>query len=143
MHSVRRTATVPYSAAQMFTLVSDIESYPEFLHWCRDARVTKRGEKEIEATVDIGIRGLHRSFSTRNPIEEPRRIGVHLVSGPFRYLSGEWRFDAQQDGSCIVSLDLDFEVSRSPFGRIFEALFDEVARSQMGAFLKRADELYG
>ena len=31
---VNRSALVPYSAAQMYALVEDVERYPEFLPWC-------------------------------------------------------------------------------------------------------------
>ena len=33
MHKVQRSVLVPYSAAQMFDLVADVEKYPEFMPW--------------------------------------------------------------------------------------------------------------
>jgi ribosome-associated toxin RatA of RatAB toxin-antitoxin module len=143
MSSIRRSARVPYSAEQMYALVNDIESYPQFLYWCRGARVTARSDHTIEATIDVGLAGLHKQFSTRNTLEPPTRIAVALVSGPFKRLHGEWHFTPQTPEGCEVVLELDFEPKASPFSVIFAAAFEEIARSQMNAFLKRAEVLYG
>ena len=39
-HAERRA--LPYTPAQMYALVADVERYPEFLPWCRAARITRR-----------------------------------------------------------------------------------------------------
>jgi len=51
MRKVSRSALVPYTAAQMFALVKDVENYPAFLPWCNDAEVHIRGEDFIEASL--------------------------------------------------------------------------------------------
>ena len=143
MPTVQRKARVPYSAEQMFDLVNDVESYPQFLHWCRGARIHSRAEDTIEAAVDVGVLGLHQSFRTRNTLKRPERIAIDLVSGPFRTLRGEWGFSAVTGGGCDVSLSLEFEVALSPFGLVFSRVFEELAASQMQAFIQRASALYG
>jgi ribosome-associated toxin RatA of RatAB toxin-antitoxin module len=127
----------------MFDLVNDVESYPKFLHWCRGARIDLRQGDTIEATLDIGVLGFHQSFRTRNTLQRPERIGIDLVSGPFRRLRGEWRFLAAPDGGTDISLTLTFEVTLSPFGIVFAKIFEELAVSQMAAFIDRAKKVYG
>ena len=51
--------------------------------------------------------GFHQSFRTRNTLQRPERIGIDLVSGPFRRLRGEWRFVAGAGGGTDISLTLD------------------------------------
>jgi ribosome-associated toxin RatA of RatAB toxin-antitoxin module len=143
MPKIYRTARVAYEAAQMFDLVNDVESYPEFLQWCRAARIDGRGEGFIEATLDIGVSGIHKSFTTRNVFERPRRLAIELVSGPFRQLHGVWEFKDLDGGGSEVSLSLTFEVVRSPLSVVFSMVFEELARAQMAAFVHRADALYG
>jgi ribosome-associated toxin RatA of RatAB toxin-antitoxin module len=126
----------------MFDLVNDVDRYPQFLHWCRGARVNSRSGSTIEATIDIGILGFQQSFRTRNTLIRPERIGIELVSGPFRRLRGEWRFAQTEKGS-DVSLSLAFEVTMSPFGAVFARVFEELAGSQMNAFIARAGTIYG
>jgi ribosome-associated toxin RatA of RatAB toxin-antitoxin module len=127
----------------MFDLVNDVAAYPKFLHWCAGARVESVGDKHIEATIDIGIAGLHKSFRTRNALEPPKRITMELVSGPFSHLHGAWEFTDAATGGSEIELSLDYEISHSPLGFVLAKVFDEVARSQMSAFVRRADEVYG
>lgn len=143
MPTVKRTARVPYTTEQMFDLVNDVESYPKFLHWCRAARIDAKHGNTIEATLEIGMLGFHQSFRTRNTLTRPDRIGIDLVSGPFRRLRGEWRFSNAADGGTEVSLALAFEVASSPFGFVFAKVFEELAASQMTAFIERARKVYG
>src|SRR5688572_25918477 len=127
----------------MFDLVNDVESYPKFLHWCRAARIDLKQGNTIEATLDIGVLGFHQSFTTRNTLQRPERIGIDLVSGPFRSLRGEWRFIPVPDRGSDISLMLTFELTLSPFGLVFTRVFEELAGSQMTAFVDRASRTYG
>jgi ribosome-associated toxin RatA of RatAB toxin-antitoxin module len=127
----------------MFDLVNDIEKYPEFLHWCRGARIEARHGQTIEASLDIGLFGFQRSFKTRNTLRPPSQIGIDLVSGPFRRLGGEWKFSDLPGGGSDVSLSLAFEVAVSPFGVMFSKAFQEIAAAQMDAFIARAATIYG
>ena len=142
MPQVKRSARVAYTPEQMFDLVNDVERYPEFLEWCKGARIEARQGSTIEATLDIGFFGFQQSFRTRNSLHRPERIGIDLVSGPFRRLRGEWRFTAV-DGGADISLSLAFEVTMSPFGAVLARVFEEVAGSQMSAFVARAAVVYG
>ncbi len=143
MRSVRRSAQVRYSASQMFELVDDIASYPEFLSWCQRATIQRRTKDLVEATLEVGLGGVHRQLSTRNRLDQPRRIAIELLKGPFRSLEGAWTFNDHDDGGSEVSLTLDFEVAHTPLNMIFAVLFEEVARSQIAAFISRAEALYG
>ncbi len=142
MRSVRRRQRVSHSAEQMFDLVDDIERYPDFLPWCQKASIASRTEEQVEATVEVGLRGISKAFSTRNRLERPRRIEIELIRGPFRRLEGAWTFDEAEQG-CEIALELDFEVSHSPLNLLFSTVFEEIVRSQVAAFTARAEQLYG
>lgn len=143
MPTVKRSARVPYTTDQMFDLVNDVESYPKFLHWCRGARIEASYGSTVEATLEIGAFGFQQSFRTRNTLQRPERIAIDLVSGPFRRLRGEWRFVAAPGQGTDISLTLTFEVTLSPFGVVFAKVFEELAASQMTAFVARAKKVYG
>ena len=142
MPTVQRKQRVRHRAEEMFDLVNDVESYPQFLHWCRSARIDERGENYVQATLDIGVSGVHKSFTTRNTFERPRRLDIELITGPFRHLDGLWEFEDAGNGECEVSVTLNFEVVRSPFAMVFSMVFEELVRAQVAAFVHRADDLY-
>ena len=52
-HAERRA--LPYTPAQMYALVADVERYPEFLPWCRAARITRRDGDVLYAHLVIGF----------------------------------------------------------------------------------------
>lgn len=143
MRTVRRSAQVPFSAEQMFDLVDDITSYPEFLPWCQSATVQRRTEDLAEATLEVGVAGVKKQFSTRNRLDRPHRIEIQLLKGPFRLLEGAWTFDDHDEGGSEVGLILNFEVAASPLKMVFGVLFEEIVRSQVTAFTDRAKEKHG
>ena len=87
--------------------------------------------------------GFIRASGRAIRCQRPERIGIDLVSGPFRRLRGEWRFAPAAGGGTDISLTLTFEVTLSPFGVVFAKIFEELAASQMTAFVERAKKLYG
>ena len=66
MRKVQRSALVQHSADEMHSLVDDIESYPEFLPWCRHTEVHSRQGDIVEATLELHRGDLSRRFRTRN-----------------------------------------------------------------------------
>jgi ribosome-associated toxin RatA of RatAB toxin-antitoxin module len=148
MQQIRRKARVPYTARQMLELVNDIEAYPEFLHWCQAATIESSNADTVEAALEIGIRGIHRTMRTRNRTEVAEQgdsalIWIEMIDGPLRHLSGGWAFDPVAGNGCDIELRLDYEVQRTPFGLLLRTLFDEIANSQLNAFIRRAGVLYG
>jgi ribosome-associated toxin RatA of RatAB toxin-antitoxin module len=147
MAAIKRRVRVAYSASQMLALVNDIESYPEFLHWCHAARIEKSGGSVVEAALDIGIRGIHKTMRTKNTTQAAAgdrgaRIRIEMIDGPLKRLVGGWQFTDCAQGGCDVELVLEYEVHRTPFGMLLRTVFDEIANSQLNAFIRRAGTVY-
>ena len=49
---------LPHSAAQIFDLVADVKSYPEFLPWVSAIRIRKNDEQEMLADMVVGFKSL-------------------------------------------------------------------------------------
>lgn len=143
MPNIHKSALVPYSAAQMFALVNDIDTYQQFLPWCRSSQVLSRSEDEVRATIEIAHGSLRKSFTTRNRIQKDKMMEMRLEEGPFRHLEGFWRFDTLGEQASKVSLDLDFEFSSKLVGLAMGPVFSQIANSLVDAFTKRAVQVYG
>lgn len=143
MREIHRSALIPYAAEEMFDLVNDVDSYPEFLPWCRDAEVTVIDSETLEASLEFSRSGLHRRFTTRNSLEGGRAIHMELVNGPFRELRGSWRFQPLGLGGSKVVLDLRFEFASRLLEAVFAPVFAEVMNSLVDAFVERAHGLHG
>jgi ribosome-associated toxin RatA of RatAB toxin-antitoxin module len=141
MKEISRSAIVEHSAAEMFALVDDIESYPQFLPWCREARVERAGEQK-RATLTVGLRGIRQSFTTLNENRPGASIDMRLVEGPFKQFSAMWRFTPLADDACEIAFTMRYQFRSRALGKLLEPLFDEMADTMVDAFTRRADELH-
>lgn len=142
MPKISRSALVPFSAEQMYKLVNDVSSYPAFLPGCIGSRVLSSSESEMTAAVDVSKAGISKTFTTRNTLVDNQCILMQLVDGPFRQLSGDWRFTPLSDDACKVELNLDFEFKNALIELAFGKIFKELANSMVQAFTLRAKEVY-
>jgi len=146
---------LPYSPRQLYDLVADVERYPEFLPWCRAARIIQRKDNEFTAQVVIGYKMVRESFVSRDVLsppgggpdgDGPGRIDVTYEEGPFRYLNNHWIFEPKEiDGKpgCRIDFFIDFEFRSHLLQKIIGTLFNEAALKMIDSFEKRAAELYG
>jgi ribosome-associated toxin RatA of RatAB toxin-antitoxin module len=141
MREVKRSALVNRPPAELFALINDIESYPQFLPWCTHARVLSRSPTEIVATIGVRQGGLQGEFTTRNTLEPDRRIDMSLVSGPFRTLEGEWRLLPIDPEGCRVELTMRLAFSHRLTALLFEPKFAATIGSLVDAFVARARSL--
>ena len=142
MGTVSKSANVPYTAEQMYDLVNDIESYPEFLPWCTEAEVFNRTDESLIATVSLATGRLKQSFTTENTMQGGERIDVKLIKGPFKQLSGFWKFENTVDNNCRIELNMDFEFKNRILKFTLSAVFNQFMNSLVGSFSKRAKQVY-
>lgn len=142
MRKVCRSALVPYSAAQMFKLVKDVEQYPSFLPWCNDAEVHIRGEDFVEASLELHRGRISKRFRTRNVFRENESLGIALVGGPFRHMSGGWTFQQLGDAGSKVALELEFEFESRATDVIFGRFFEHTCNALVDSFTHRAANIY-
>jgi len=140
MKEIRRSAIVEHSAAKMYALVDDIDSYPRFLPWCQSVEVQNFGGMK-RASLTVGLRGIHKSFTTLNENHPASSIQMRLVEGPFKQFSADWRFTALKPDASEITFSLRYQFSSRTLGKLLEPLFDEIADTMVDAFTKRADEL--
>ena len=142
MRKVNKSALVPHPASAMYALVNDVERYPEFLPWCRGARVLAQTESEMQASLDLARGGFHKTFTTRNALQPGRAITMTLVDGPFRHLEGRWQFtDLDGEGS-KVALDMEFEFTSTVLDLMAGPVFHEICNSLVDAFIRRAASVH-
>ncbi len=142
MTEIHRSAQVPYGADKMYALVTDVASYPQFLPWCDNVVVLQESDAEVKARVSLALGKLHQHFTTRNRLQPHDSVVMELVEGPFKHLTGVWRFQPV-DGGCHISLDMRFEFKNTLTRLAMGGPFNKIANTLMDAFIQRAHDLYG
>src|SRR5215470_1925408 len=116
MPSFRTSRHVPFTPAQMFALVADVERYPEFLPLCEALTVRSRerkGETEVlVADMSVGYGAIRETFTSRVTLDAARSAvlvqGEPDSPGPFSKLENRWEFRASQ-GGCEVDFFIAYE----------------------------------
>jgi len=148
MRELQRSALVPYTPAQMFALVDDIERYPEFLPWLAAASELERTATERVGRLTLSRAGLSEGFTTRNWVQPPGRLEMRLIEGPFNVLEGIWTFDPILDAEgqprgTRIGLDMRFEFKSRMTELLLGSVFESSCNTLVDAFTKRARAIYG
>ncbi|MBL4798388.1 MAG: type II toxin-antitoxin system RatA family toxin [Oleispira sp.] len=142
MTSITRSALVMHSAEQMYALVNDVESYPQFLAGCSATELISKNDEELVASLTISKIGVNQTFTTRNKLQYPDRMELTLVDGPFSRFIGVWHFQRLSDEACKVSFDMDFEVNNKLAGIALGVVFKQMATTMVDSFVQRAKQVY-
>lgn len=139
---------VPFTPAQMYAVVADVERYPEFLPMCTGLTVTSReavpNGENLVAKMSVGYKQIAETFTTRVQLRPGAlRIDAQYLDGPFKRLDNRWRFDAAADGGTIVDFYISYEFKSAMLGLLVGGVFDQAFRKFTEAFEARARKIYG
>jgi len=143
------TRRLNYSAEELYALVADIESYPDFLPWCAAARIRSRqgmesGGEMVLADLVISFKVYREQFGSRVILRpEDRCIDVTYLDGPFRYLVNRWRFVPVDANTTDVEFFVDFQFKSRTLQAVIGAVFNQAMQQVVRAFERRAEALYG
>ncbi len=144
MPSLKQTKTLPYPAKLLHDLVMDIEQYPQFLPWCKQAKITKIiSDENLEADLLINFKSFFEKYTsnvTHGKNNDEYFIDVVAIKGPFKKLVNQWRIKDLQNG-CEVSFFIDFEFNSILLTKLIGVIFEKATEKMMDAFEARAKEL--
>ena len=140
MNRVEKSALVEVPLELAYAVVNDIERYPEFVPGCRQVTIVDREEGALRAEVTVSgtVMGqtLRESFVTKNTGHPPAELQMQLVRGPFRSLTGTWRFKALGDLGCRVDITLEYELE-GVLMKMLASLVSPMADKMVDAFVER------
>ena len=142
----KETRIVPYTVDQMFSVVADMERYPEFLPWCTDLKILKReqeGSADIAfAEMAVAYHGIAERYVSRVHLDSRAGlIEAKHVEGPFKKLDTRWRFVPLAQG-CEVHFLIEFAFGNPLLSAVAGVAFGFVSARMAEAFIQRADDLY-
>jgi coenzyme Q-binding protein COQ10 len=142
MEIYEETREVPFSPEQMFDLVSDVESYGEFLPGWYGATIIEQDGDVVFVDQEVGMRGFHTSFITQAIFSRPERIEISSSDGPFLYFAVRWTFERVEESACLTHFYAGFELRSRFLERVAGPFFSDVMRRGVQAFERRARQLY-
>ena len=147
MPTIRERKTLPYSSANIFELVANVEDYPNFLPWAKSARVYNKTESNFNADLTIGYKMFEETYTSKVELLQKNndnfQVRAFATHGPFEYLINSWDIQPLERDMCEVAFFLEFSFKQSWFARLLTPMFHQATQKMMEAFEKRAHSLFG
>lgn len=140
MPKVRDSRIFNLPKGEIYTLMMDIERYPDFIPFVRRLKIVARTGDVVTADIRIGVTGLDFSYRcaiTERPYE---RISIRDISGPFDYLRCEITFEEIAPDKTRVVYDFDSQFKSRLMNRVADPVFNVVLKSTLSEvqrFLQR------
>jgi coenzyme Q-binding protein COQ10 len=138
---------VAHAADDMFALVADVESYPQFVPLCESLTVRRRakegGREVLIADMAVGYKAIREMVTTRVTLDrEAMTIRAEYLEGPFHHLDSLWRFAPEGATACVVTFSIDYEFRSRLLAALMGSMFDRAFRKFAEAFEAQADKVY-
>jgi coenzyme Q-binding protein COQ10 len=132
-----------YSAEQLFALVADIESYPQFVPGCVATRILERRNDGTWLVDNVfGFGPLRSRFHTTAHFDAPRRLEIVSQDGPWRRFAMLWRFTPEDEG-CRADVDVEVAFRSALLATLARTGLPSTEPRIIRAFEERAKRLYG
>lgn len=146
MPEFSETKILPYKPEQIYELVMDIEKYPEFLPWCKKAKIIDViSEQNLTADLLINFKNIFEKYrsNVKHGIDENDHyfVEVKAIEGPFKKLINRWKFFEDEQG-CKIEFFIDFEFNSFFLEKMLGVIFGKATKKMMNAFETRAHEKY-
>ena len=125
------------SAENLYSLVSDVESYSEFIPWCEKSIIERRVHDYFFAKLNMRYLLFSGSFVSKVTLYDyERRINALGVKGSFRYLEANWVFDEYDDGT-LVSVNLELDLNNIILEKTIDSASGILIKETISSFEKR------
>uniref|UniRef100_A0A0N4ZVL8 C2H2-type domain-containing protein n=1 Tax=Parastrongyloides trichosuri TaxID=131310 RepID=A0A0N4ZVL8_PARTI len=139
---------IGFSANQMYDVVNNVEKYAEFVPWCKKSEIHKISDNLTLCDLTIGFPPLSEKYKSRVTSLKPYVVHSVCADGSlFETLDTTWRFGpgipSNPEQTCTLHFSLTFQFKYSLHAQLSHLFFDQVVKTMVKAFLKRAENLYG
>lgn len=141
---------VKHSPEKMYSLVADVQRYPEFVPLCKS--LTIRGRQDtasgavLVADMTVAYKMIKESFTSKvTLLPDANQILVEYLDGPFKHLENRWTFEPIEGApdACTIVFYIDYEFKSRMLSGLMGAMFDKAFHKFSSAFEQRADVIYG
>ena len=145
-----RKLLVGVSPEDMFSVVSQVKDYHEFVPWCQKSVVMNGSPDEdyLEASLEVGFQMFVESYVSKVSLK--RGNGIYQVktrtddSSLFSHLNSCWKLNPGPTPKSVwVDFEVDFAFKSALYRQVASVFLEEVVKKMMGAFEGRCREVYG
>ena len=148
MPNLQTSKLVPYAWSDLFNLVLDLKSYPEFVPHCRAVRLLSCKSEGPHTTIivsrmTVGFLAFEVAYTNRAIGDALKRsITVELIDGPLQYLHAVWSFEPWDENHTRLHFSVNYEFSNRLLAAVASRVFDAMFGQILSAFEHRAARVF-
>ncbi|MCH9845208.1 MAG: type II toxin-antitoxin system RatA family toxin [Alphaproteobacteria bacterium] len=151
----RAEQNVLLTAEQIFTIISDVESYQDFLPWCQGSRLveTLSPDRHIGLLL-IGFQHFKEKFYSEVVVDRQNlRVEMHVpiecdnpkylkANNAVKQLYAYWQLTPRNDGAeTNVQFYINFTMKLKLYDQILSLMMKDTISKMAKAFIVRAEKL--
>ncbi|RZI45858.1 type II toxin-antitoxin system RatA family toxin [Candidatus Finniella inopinata] len=143
MTSFSTNKFLPYTPNQLFELVADVKSYPQFILGILETSVDPITPNLFKAHVRFGNRLFQNQYDCQVELNPFQSIVIKGLDGPFTHMNSQWIFspDPQKTGT-KVAFSVDFAFKNKLLQHLGGPIFHQLTQRMMQAFEERAKTIF-
>lgn len=138
---------VGFSKDQMYSVVSDVARYECFVPFCTKSVVESSCNGVDRCTLCVGFPPVVEKYTSWVTAHEPDYVKSEAHNTRlFSHLMTSWEFTPghkDMPSTCCLNFSVSFQFHSAMYAQLAHMFFNEIVRSNVNAFLKRAEILYG
>ncbi len=139
MTTYHETRELIFSPEALFSIVSDVASYPRFIKGCQRIEVLSREGDSLTAKVTAGFGPFQETYTCNVHLKPHVEIRVEYVEGPFSHLENMWTFTPTEKGTKI-DFTISFQFYSSFYQFMMEGVFKKLVHDTICAFEDEANQ---
>lgn len=132
---------------QMYDVVADVNSYKQFVPYCKTSRLYQQTGNQAKAEMVVGFPPLVERYTSDLKFQQPFLVKSECFDGRlFNYLQNYWGFSAgvkDVPNSAVIDFRVTFEFKSALHSKLSHLFFDLIVMQMESAFLDEARRRYG
>ena len=137
MNHFERSFAIEKPISEVFSLISDVNQYQNFLPFCRTSKILKQQDDYLIAQLTLNFFGIKSSFITKNTITKNQCIIMALQDGPFKSFHAVWLFEIISNDSTQLDFKMDYELNNPLLEFAFRRNLNSASHSIVNAFKEK------
>lgn len=154
------SVTLPFSRDHLFSIVSDVAAYEEFVPYCIQSRILSSEEasryrqsslnpnqssqdtEEFLAELTVGFGNLKEQYTSKVIVDrEKGQVIAEAIPTPlFQHLRTSWTIQSLSPNKSKVDFEVHYAFSNPFYAAMAKAAMHKMASQMIGAFERRAVE---
>ncbi|KAK9297864.1 hypothetical protein QLX08_008615 [Tetragonisca angustula] len=138
---------VGFSMEQIYDVVADVQSYKDFVPFCKKSEIIFKSNDTLKANLVIGFPPINESYTSKVTTVRPHLVKAECTDGKlFNHLNTLWLLSPglkNNAQTCVIDFSLSFEFKSLIHSHLSNLFFNEIVRQMENAFLDEAKRRYG